>query len=84
MDDTRVQRTVDLPPVFTLAPDIPHTEAARLLASRARALADALPRDCLDALKREFQDWTKANIDDELLAGWVITARLVPRRSSDG
>ena len=49
-------------------------EAAELLASHARALANVLPEDALGPIKRGFKDWLKADLDDEFLVSTTVQA----------
>ena len=50
------------------------SEVARLLAAHARALVDALPRGGLASIKRGFEDWLKADLDDEFLIPTTVQA----------
>ena len=50
------------------------SEAAKLLASHARALANVLPEDALGSIKTGFRDWLKADLDDEFLVSTTVQA----------
>ena len=50
------------------------SELARLLAAHARALVEALPQGGLASIKRGFEDWLKADLDDEFLVPTTVQA----------